>query len=239
MSDALRIALVGATGLVGRRIIEASVGREDVRLTAIARREAPLPRGARMEMFVAEPAKWGEVLEAIRPTILICALGTTWRKAGEDEQAFRAIDRDLAVETARAAKAYGAERLVAVSSAGADAGSSSFYLRVKGEVERELLALRFKRTDLLRPGLLRGERGPDRRWRERLAIALSPISDRLMHGRFTAARSIDARVVADAALALSMRKAAGRFRHDNAAILRAARDLSRVNNQEARNAPGN
>ena len=81
MSEPLRIALVGATGLVGRRVIEACIGRSDVRLVGISRREVKLPQGARMELFVAEPDKWGEVFEALRPTVLISALGTTMKKA--------------------------------------------------------------------------------------------------------------------------------------------------------------
>ena len=96
MSEPLRVALVGSTGLIGGEVMRLSVGREDIRLVAIARREAPLPAGARMEMFVADPAKWGEVFEAIRPTAVICALGTTWKKSGRDEEAFRAVDHDLA-----------------------------------------------------------------------------------------------------------------------------------------------
>ena len=158
MSDPLRIALVGATGLVGREAIALSVGREDVRLTGLARREGPLPRGARMEMFVAEPGRWGEVLEAVRPSALICALGTTWRKAGEDEDAFRAVDRDLVLETARAAREHGVERMVAISSAGASLAARAFYLRVKGEMERDLAKVGFRRLDLLRPGLLRAHK---------------------------------------------------------------------------------
>ena len=102
MSDAIRIGLIGATGLIGSTVIEQCIGREDVRLTGIARREARLPRGIRMEMFVAEPAKWGEVIEAVRPRAIICALGTTWKKAGEDETAFRAVDQDLVLDTALA-----------------------------------------------------------------------------------------------------------------------------------------
>ena len=85
MSDPLRIALVGATGLIGSEVMKLAVGRADVRLVAVARRESPLPQGARMEMFVSEPGKWGEVFEAVRPVALICALGTTWRKAGRDD----------------------------------------------------------------------------------------------------------------------------------------------------------
>ena len=107
MSDALRIALVGATGLVGSAVIAQCVGREDLRLTGIARRETPLPRGIRMELFVADPAKWGEVIEAVRPKAMICALGTTRKKAGGDEAAFRAVDQQLVLDTARAAHALG------------------------------------------------------------------------------------------------------------------------------------
>ncbi len=225
MSDPVRIALVGATGLVGSELMKLCVGRRDVRLVAVARREAPMPPGARMEMFVADPDKWGEVFEAVRPAALVCALGTTWKKAGRDEAAFRAVDQELVLATARAAREQGVANFVAVSSAGADARSKTFYLRVKGEVERELQALRFKRLDILRPGLLRGPRAGDRRIGERLAILASPLADLFLQGRFESYRSISAELVAKAALALAMRKAAGRFVHDNAAILRAAASL--------------
>ncbi|MGX7952012.1 NAD(P)H-binding protein [Tsuneonella sp. HG249] len=226
MSEPVRIALVGATGLIGGELMRLCVGRSDVRLVAVARREAPMPPGARMEMFVAEPDKWGEVFEAVKPNALVCALGTTWKKAGRDEAAFRAVDQELVLATASAAKEQGISNLVAVSSAGADARSKTLYLRVKGEVERELQAMKFKRLDILRPGLLKGPRSNDRRVGERLAILASPLMDAFLQGRFEAYRSISAELVAKAALALAMRKAAGRFVHDNAAILRAAASLS-------------
>ena len=229
MSDELvRIALVGATGLIGRAVIDACIGREDVRLSAIARREFRLPRGARMELFVAEPPKWGEVLEAMRPKALICALGTTWKQAGEDEAAFRQVDQELVIETARAAKAQGVERLVVVSSVGADAMSKTFYLRVKGEVERELQKMGIPRLDILRPGLLRGQREGDRRPAERLGIAAAPLVNLLLHGQNRKYRGIRAETVASAALALAKRPARGRFVHDNDAILRAAKSLPRI-----------
>ena len=131
MSEALRICLVGATGLIGGRIMEECIGREDVRLQAIGRREAQIPRGLRIEYFVADPDKWGEVFEALRPKAVICALGTTWKKSGQDEAAFRAVDHDLVLATAKAALENGVDRFVAVSSVGADALSKNFYLRVR------------------------------------------------------------------------------------------------------------
>ncbi|MDC0887043.1 NAD(P)H-binding protein [Altererythrobacter sp.] len=221
----VRIAIVGATGLVGQEILRLGVGREDVRLAAIARREVPLPKGARMEVFVAEPDKWGEVLEAVRPHVLISALGTTWNKSGKDEEAFRAVDQHLVLDTAKAAQSLGVERCVAVSSVGADRHSKNFYLGVKGEVEAELTKVGFKRLDILRPGLLKGTRSGDRRAGERLAIIASPIADLLLHGSFRKYRSVTGVRVAEAALALAMRATQGRYVHDNEGIARAARAL--------------
>lgn len=220
----VRIGLVGATGLIGRRLIEISSAGNEVRIVGIARREMEMPQGARMEMFVAEPAKWGEVLEAVQPRALICALGTTWKKAGRDEAAFRVVDHDLVLDTARAAVKAGVPNMVLVSSAGADPAAKSFYLRVKGETEQEVSKVGFKRLDILRPGLLKGAREGDLRPVETLAKIASPVIEPLLPAKWEMYRSVDADLVAEAALGLSLRRAAGRFTHDNEAMKRAARE---------------
>lgn len=224
----VRVALVGATGLVGRMVIEIASLGDEARILGIARREAPLPPGARMEMFVSEPDKWSEVLEAVRPRALICALGTTMKKAGGDRDAFRAVDFDLVLKTAEAAKAAGVPNMVLVSAAGADARSKSFYMRVKGEAEEAVSRVGFKRLDILHPGLLRGERVDDLRFAERAAILAAPLIDPLLSGKWERFRSIDAALVAEAALGLALRRAGGRFTHDNEAMRRAAREWRRV-----------
>ena len=224
----VRIALVGATGLIGRRVIEIASAGDEVRIVGIARREVPLPPGARMEMFVAEPAKWGEVLDAVRPRALICALGTTWKKAGRDEAAFRAVDHDLVLATAETAKRAGVPNMVVISAAGADARSKSLYMRVKGETEEALSRVGFKRLDILHPGLLRGTRTDDLRFAERAAIIAAPLIDPLLSGSWQRFRSIDAGLVAEAALGLALRRAGGRFTHDNEAMRRAAREWRRL-----------
>lgn len=225
MSEPVRIALFGASGLIGSTIIDLCVGREDVHLSAVARRELALPPGARMELFIAEPDKWGEVIEALRPTAVICAIGTTWKKAGKDEAAFRAVDQELTLDLARAAKEHGVDRFLTISSAGADPHTDNFYLKVKGETDRELTKMWKGRLDVLRPGLLRGKRRGDRRIGERVAILLSPLINPFLGGRWRAFRAIEAETVARAALYLAMRPARGRFVHDNDAIHRAARSL--------------
>jgi uncharacterized protein YbjT (DUF2867 family) len=178
-----------------------------------------------MELFVAEADKWGEVLEALRPTAVICAIGTTWKKSGKDEAAFRAVDQGLVLALAREAQSHAVQRFVTISSAGADPHTDNFYLKVKGEIDRELTKMWKGRLDVLRPGLLRGKRGDDRRILERIGILVSPLVNPFLTGTRRAYRAIDAETVARAALYLAMRPARGRFVHDNDAIYRAARSL--------------
>lgn len=183
-----------------------------------------MPRGARMEMLVADPAGWPEAVAAIAPDAVICALGTTIRQAGSEE-AFRAVDYDLVLSLAKAAREANVANFVLVSSAGADAYGKAFYLRVKGEIEAAVTKLRFRRLDILRPGLLRGSRPRGVRPLETLAKLASPVADLMLHGDNRKYRSIDARIVAGAAVQCAREKAQGRWVHDNDAILRAVRRL--------------
>ena len=138
MSKPTRIALVGATGLIGMSLIRLAVSRADFRVVGIARREAKLPPGARMEMLVADPDNWGDAIAAANADVLVSALGTTWKKAGRDEAAFRAVDHDLVLACGKAAKAAGIRQMITVSSVGADPAARNRYLRVKGEAEQAL-----------------------------------------------------------------------------------------------------
>ncbi len=222
MSKPTRIALVGATGLIGMSLIRLAVTRPDIRIVGISRREAALPPGARMEMLVAEPSGWGDAIAAANADVLVCALGTTWKKAGKDEAAFRAVDQDLVLACGKAAKAAGLRQMISVSSVGADPLARNFYLRVKGETEQALGKLGIPRLDILRPGLLRGPRA-ELRPAEKLGMIASPLADLLMQGSYRKYRSIRAEVMAEAIIGLAREKMAGRFVFEHDAILRAAR----------------
>lgn len=222
MSDALRICLVGSTGLTGRALIAESSGHSDVRIAGIARREMPLPDGARVDMLLADPAEWPQVIASTQAQVLVCALGTTWRKSGQDEAAFRAVDHDLVLTCAQAAKRAGIDHMIVVSSVGADRFSKNRYLRVKGEMEQGLAEIGFRRLDILRPGLIRGRRD-ERRRAERLAMVMSPFADLFLHGSWKKYRSMPIDYLAKSILGLTHENASGRFVHDHEAILQAGR----------------
>lgn len=222
MSRAIRICLVGGSGLVGNALISACVGRVDLRLVAVARRELDLPRGATMEVLLADPESWGDAIAAARPDVVVCALGTTRARAGGDEAAFRAVDQDLVLDCARWAVEAGARQFIVVSAIGADPHARNFYLRVKGETELALTRTGQARLDIIQPSLLLGHRA-ERRPAEAVAQALAFLAPLVLHGGARRYRPIHGDTLAQAILALAHQKARGRFVHDHDGLLRVLR----------------
>jgi uncharacterized protein YbjT (DUF2867 family) len=215
----MRVAMIGATGLVGSRAASTLMDR-GWSVDAVLRRTAGLIRPQWRE-HVAHPAQWPGIASSLRAEAVVSALGTTIRQAGS-KAAFRAVDLDMVIDFARAAAAAGARRMVAVSSVGADPGSANFYLRTKGEMERALTEIGFERLDILRPGLLLGERGAERRLGERVGIALSPIAAWCLRGSLDRFAAIDAGLVAAAIVGALLEDGAGSHVHENRGIRRLA-----------------
>jgi uncharacterized protein YbjT (DUF2867 family) len=90
-------------------------------------------------------------------TDVFLALGTTIKDAGSRER-FRAVDYTTNLAAARAGRDAGAAHVVLVSSLGADARSMTFYLRVKGELERDVQTLGYQAVHILRPSILDSDR---------------------------------------------------------------------------------
>jgi len=222
MSEPVTVLLIGATGLVGRMVMGKAVGRADMRLIALSRREVPLPMGARMEMLLAPVEGWGKAIVTIRPDRVICALGTTIRKEGGDKFKFVSVDRDLVLRVAAESHKAGVQGFTVVSSAGADPLSKNFYLSTKGSMEASLTKIGLPRVDILRPGLLCGERVNDRRGLEKLGAIAAPLTDLAMQGKNRKYRSIQAIVLAEAALQTVREKAKGKFVHEHDSLLRLA-----------------
>ena len=212
-----RTLLIGATGMVGGAVIACAADRP---LTVLVRREIeglPEPHAR----LVAPSERWADVVAVERPATLISCIGTTIRQAGS-EAAFRAVDHDLLLAVATAAKAAGARHVIAVSSVGASAKSRNFYLRTKGEAEDGLRVLGFDRLDILRPGLLMGDRAGPKRMGEGIAMAAAPLTDALLHGSLRRYRSIAGETVAKAIVALAGMTQPGVRFHENDAMRRLA-----------------
>lgn len=122
---------------------------------AFARKE--VPSNPKVNAITStDSTAWPTQFPANSP-LFISALGTTRANAGGfDEQ--RAIDHDLNLELAKAAKAAGTKSYVLISSSGADSQSMMGYTKMKGELEEAVQALGFEHTVIVRPGLIVGDR---------------------------------------------------------------------------------
>ena len=166
------VLLAGASGLVGREILQGLLADESVAAVhTLGRRELPL-RHSRLTQHRVD----FKALPALPPAgEVFIALGTTIKVAGSQE-AFRAVDLEAVVAVAKAAKAAGATRLGVVSAMGAKPGSAIFYNRTKGEMEQALAALGFDTLVIARPSFLAGDRaalGQPLRSGEKLALDVS------------------------------------------------------------------
>jgi uncharacterized protein YbjT (DUF2867 family) len=148
------VALAGATGLVGRSILEGLLADPSVRSVQVLARRKPRVADARITCHLVD---FG-ALPALPPVDEVyLALGTTIKIAGS-QGAFRAVDFYANLAVARAALAAGARRCGLVSAMGANAKSSILYNRVKGELEEALAQLPFEGLVIARPSLLTGDR---------------------------------------------------------------------------------
>lgn len=208
-----KILLAGASGLIGRQVVDLLAEQQAaVELHLIGRKKLlDVRESVTQHVFPTE--QWRDISKVYTFDVGICCLGSTLAKAGSRD-AFAAIDRDLVLEFADISKVCGAKHFIAISSVGASAKAANFYLSVKGAAEDGLRALGFDRLDILRPGLLRGDRS-EHRMGERLAIMASPLTDAFMHGPLRRYRSINSATVAKAAANLASEKSPGVFIHGN------------------------
>ena len=211
-----RIIIAGGTGLVGKQVVAELAGLDDVDTHMLMRPLSGKPILG-ITQHLASPDNWPAVMRKMKIDVAICCLGTTIKTAGA-KAAFRAVDYDLVLEFAKAARGAGARQFIAVSSVGASAKSNNFYLKTKGEVEDAVRALGFERVDFLRPGLLTGGSRPDTRLGETIAKMLSPMTDLLLWGALGRYRSTPSAKVARAVVTLALGGGHGQFIHENESI---------------------
>lgn len=147
--------IIGASGLVGKRLTQQLLqDKRYEKVTALIR--TPLEIKDDKLVQVRYDFDWPNADLAIGEE-LFCCLGTTIKKAGS-QTAFRKVDYDYIVETAKIALANGTKKIAVISSIGADKNSSVFYNKIKGETEEALQKLNYEACYILRPSLLMGAR---------------------------------------------------------------------------------
>lgn len=212
--------LAGATGLIGGHVLSRLLADPAYReVTALVRRPLEIEH-AKLTGRVVDFDHLDEISDPPPADDVFCCLGSTMKKAGS-KAAFRRVDHDYVVATARLGLAGGARRFLLVSSIGADVSSMNFYSRVKGEAEASVAELGYETLEIFQPSILMGERDEDRPG-ERLGIAAAGVLNRLLAGPLRRYRGIRPETVAAAMVGAAKSNAVGRSVHTYDAIERFA-----------------
>lgn len=174
-----RILVAGATGLVGRAVVELLAARtdDDIDVQALVRRPGSLPRelldsGRVREIeFGCARGDYARIAGGdLRCDVVICCIGTTMRTAGSKEK-FVAVEHEIPVRLAAALAAGGGRSFALVSSHGAGS-PMGFYLDTKARAEKDVQTHGIASVVIARPSLLLGPRAEFRPG-ERAAILMA------------------------------------------------------------------
>jgi len=198
------LLIVGSTGLVGREVVrQALADRTIERVVALSRRPLEL-RDLRLENQVLDfdalpsDAPWWNV------DAVICTLGTTMRQAGS-RAGFHKVDHHYVLAVAQRARTHGTKVFALTSSLAAKVSSGNFYLRTKGETERDLAVQGFVSLTFVRPSLIGGER-KEQRWTESFGLKIFTLLAPILPRRY---RIAPAERIAAALLAAARAAQAG------------------------------
>ncbi|MFN9854784.1 MAG: oxidoreductase [Bacteroidota bacterium] len=163
-----KVAMIaGSSGLTGgfllKMLLEAPEYREVI---AYVRKPTRIQHPKLREVVM----DWEKLDAPVPADDVFCCLGTTIKKAGSQE-AFRRVDYEYPLHLAELQLEGGSQQFLLVSAIGADASSSIFYSRVKGELEDALQKLGYKSLHIFQPSFIAGPR-KEKRVGERIGLAI-------------------------------------------------------------------
>lgn len=199
----------GATGLVGNLLLEELTKTKIYSKVKIFVRQKTGISLAGVEEIVTDFSAPEAISARIQGDDLYICLGTTIKKAGSVAN-MEKVDRDLPVTIARLAKNNGVAGIAVVSSIGAAEGSKNYYLRIKGEMERDIRKLGFEKSFIVRPSMLLGGR-KERRTGEIIGKVLMKTVQPVLAGKLKKFRAIHGRDVAKAMISLLQGEAGNRI----------------------------
>lgn len=201
--------IVGASGLIGSTLLDILLQQPDYdEVLIFVRSVLPLTH-PKLRQLVVNFDELDRYSDEVNGHAIFCCLGTT-RKKTPDMAVYRKIDHDYPVQMAKLGKANGVEQYHLISAIGANAKSSNFYLKMKGEVEEDVKAVGLESTFIYEPSFIEGER-KEYRPSEKIIKSIMKVANLLMLGSWRKYRSIHAHTIAMAMYKQSIKKQPGVF----------------------------
>lgn len=194
----------GASGLVGSYILESLLNDTNYEQIIIVVRKDLNIQHPKLKILIGDFHSLANVVKGIYADEIFIALGTTQKKTPDRKQYYQ-IDHDYPILAAQLAKENGAKSVFLVSAIGANENSSVFYVKMKGETERDIINLNFDHTNIFRPSMILGNR-KEKRTLEKVLISIFKVINPLFIGKSSKYKGIEAKDIAQ-----SMVKAANKL----------------------------
>ncbi len=187
-----RAIVLGATGAVGANIVKELLQSPSyVGVSTIGRRIHPGLDGSNAKLNqhivdVFDPKSYERYLTD--HSHAFCAFGIGQPSKTHPEE-FQKVDIDAVLHFAAACRAQGVGHISVMTSVGSNSKSSIRYLRLKGELERDIAGMGFPRTSFFRPSMLIT---PNNRYglMQGILLKATPLLDPFLLGPLSRYRSI-------------------------------------------------
>jgi len=204
-----KAVLFGASGFIGSYLLEGLLHDPEYSQVTIVVRKSLNKVHPKLKTLIGSYDSLESLAGEIEADEVFIALGTTKNNTPDQKQYYQ-VDHDYPVLAAKIARDKGAKAVFLVSAVGASASSSVFYVRTKGETERDVIALDLPETHIFRPSMIMGEREESRPM-EKFLIKVFGVINPLFVGGIQKYRGIEAKDIAKSMIAAA-RKPAGKVK---------------------------
>lgn len=186
----------GASGLIGNLLVQKLLQDNRYQKIILIVRKSMNLKHEKLEEKIVDFNTFIQQISPIQADEIYCCIGTTIKKAGSKE-AFEAVDLEIPAKIAQLAVKNNIQKLLLVSSLGANLHTSNFYLKTKARMEHAVAKNPIDTVIFFRPSILLGARA-EFRFGELMAKILMPIIKFFLLGNLKKYRAIKAEVVAQA-----------------------------------------
>ena len=195
--------VLGATGLVGRHLVQELLENEFFSKVRILVRRTISIQHPKADIQMVNFKDEKDIAAKLDiGDVIFCCVGTTRKKVKGNKTAYRQVDYDIPIITARLGVQHGFSQYFLVSAVGANPLSANFYLQLKGCVEEDVAAFPFEAIHIFRPSVLLGKR-EEFRPGERIGAAFMKTFSFLLNGSWRKYKPIHAAQVAHAMVTIA------------------------------------
>jgi uncharacterized protein YbjT (DUF2867 family) len=211
-----KVILVGASGLIGKHLLSNLISSDDIsEITLLVRNKIGISNPKVVELVINFD-EINQYSSIITGDIIYCCIGTTKSKT-PDATNYRRIDLEYPLNLAKIGVENGVSQFHVISSLGANSESKNAYLKLKGELEKELKKLNIQSLHIYQPSFLDGNRKENRPL-EKIMLPIWKLINPLLLGPFENYRSIQASDVAKAMINQSKKELKGIFTYPSKQI---------------------